>query len=484
MPGETLRNERIKKLHAYEESHELYPARVKRDAGIGMFRDSFSAFVKKKKPVSLVGRVWSIRDQGKIVFVDLRDESGGIQAVLQREGTKEFPLLKETLDRGDFLEVRGLPLTTKRGERSVAVREARIVAKSLRPLPMGWGGLENTETRLRKRYLDILVNPEERRLFEQKAVFWNSIRRTLEEEHFLEVMMPVLEPIPGGAEAEPFVTHHNALNEDMYLRISLELPLKKMLVGGIERVFEVGRIFRNEGIDWEHLQDYTQMECYAAYWDYRDMMKFVERLYQRVIKDTFGTLSLTMRGTKVKWSGAWPRVEYYNVFKKKTGIDLSLTNERELAAYAKGHGIPVKREYGLGKLIDAIYKSEVRPTLQQPIFLVHPPLILEPLAKRHAEEPEKAERFQIVAAGSELGKGFSELNDPLEERERFEEQAQLRKRGDEEAERFDEDFLEALEYGMPPAAGFGMSERLFALLADRPVREATVFPLMKPGSEN
>ncbi len=476
---EELRNERIKKLHAYEREAPPYPARVRRDMDMGEFCDSFAALVKKKKPVALVGRVWSIRMQGKIMFADLRDERGSAQAVLEESGTNRFRLVADTLDRGDFLEIRGLPFRTKRGERSIAVREARIVAKSLRPIPTERDGLADMETRLRKRYLDLLVNPEERELFKKKEIFWDAIRSALKEEEFREMFLPVLEPVPGGADAEPFVTHLNALDEDFYLRISLELPLKKMLVGGFERVFEIGRIFRNEGIDWEHLQDYTQMECYAAYWDYGIMMRFVERLYKRVIKETFGTQTLTMRGKKISWSGKWPRVEYDDAFRKGTGINLAEADERTLAAYAKKKDMPLRPGLGAGRLIDLIYKHDVRPKLVQPCFLVNPPVEIEPLAKRLADNPRNVERFQVIAAGTELGKGFSELNDPLDQRERFEEQMRLRERGDKEAQRLDEDFLEALEYGMPPAAGFGMSERLFALLADRPVREATVFPVMK-----
>lgn len=301
----------------------------------------------------------------------------------------------------------------------------------------------------------------------------------MKSEGFLEVEMPVLEPVPGGAEAEPFVTHHNALDQDFYLRISLELPLKKMLVGGFESVFEIGRIFRNEGISREHLQDYTQMECYRSYWDYREMMKFVESMYKNVIKKTFGSSVRAWEGKKVDWGKKWKTVDYYEVFKKEAGIDLSRASDAELLKKAKSVGASVRAGMGRGRVIDLIYKKTVRPKLIDPCFLINPPVEVEPLAKRLEGDPSRVERFQVLAYGTELGKGFSELNDPRDQRSRFEEQMKLRAAGDEEAQRLDEDFLEALEYGMPPAAGFGMSERLFAVLLEKPVRETVIFPLMR-----
>jgi lysyl-tRNA synthetase class 2 len=291
--------------------------------------------------------------------------------------------------------------------------------------------------------------------------------------------MPVLESVPGGAEARPFITHHNALDQDFYLRISLELPLKKMLVGGIEKVFEIGRIFRNEGIDREHLQDYTQMECYSAYENYDDMMQFVEGMYKEVIRKLFGTLKMRIQDADIDWGASWPKVDYYEVFKKETGIDLRSATESTLREKAKVCGVFIEPHFKKGRIIDLIYKKLVRPTLIQPCFLINPPVEIEPLAKRLDEDKNRVARFQILALGTELGKGFSELNDPRDQRARFEEQMKLREGGDDEAQMIDEEFIEALEYGMPPAAGFGMSERLFAVLMGRPIRETVVFPLMK-----
>ncbi len=303
---EDLIKERIKKLRAYKEVASPYPARVCRDVSLSELCSSFTKFARSEKRVHIVGRVWSVRDQGSIIFIDLRDAQGKIQLVANKAKTENFTLIQETLDRGDFVEAYGSAAVTKRGEKSLMVQRIRIITKSIRPIPDDWYGLENIETRLRKRYLDILLNQEVRELFVKKTQFWDAVRSFLKEKAFFEVEMPVLEMVPGGAETEPFITHHNALDEDFYLRISLELPLKKMLVGGIEQVFEIGRIFRNEGVDREHLQDYTQMECYAAYWDYVDMMKFTERLYKHVIKGMFGTLTIKTSGHKISWGGKWP----------------------------------------------------------------------------------------------------------------------------------------------------------------------------------
>jgi lysyl-tRNA synthetase class 2 len=474
-----LRAERLKKLERYRERFDPYPATVKRSTTIKGVLDEFSKLEESKREESVTGRLVAWRDQGKIVFGNIEDETGKIQVVLHDGETDDLDFMKTVIDIGDFVEVGGTVFVTKRGERSLQVRHIRIITKSLLPLPVTWYGLDDTETRLRKRYLDAIIRPEVKELFRKKSAFWSATRALLVSDGFFEVETPILEAVPGGAEAEPFMTHMKALDQDLSLRISLELPLKKMLVGGFDRVFEIGRIFRNEGIDKEHLQDYTQMECYAAYWDYEDMMRFVEKLYKQVIMDVFGTLSLPSGGTMIEWGNAWPKVDYYEIFKRETGVDLSTAVAEDLKKKAHDLHLDTTKVIGRGKLIDLIYKKAVRPKLVQPCFLIDPPVDVEPLAKRLTKDHDRVARFQILAAGTELGKGFSELNDPLDQRQRFEVQMSLRAAGDTEAERLDESFLEALEYGMPPAAGFGMSERLFAVLADKPVREAVFFPLMK-----
>ncbi len=474
-----LIREREKKLARYETKKDAFPASVRRTASISDLLSNFDTIASSEEKIFLVGRVYAWRDQGKIIFADVRDERGKIQAVLSEKETKEIEFIKETIDIGDFIEVKGVFFSTQRGEKSIRVEEMRIIAKTMRPIPSSWYGVTDEDIRFRKRYLDFLLNEESRDIFRKKRIFWDAVRSFLNEYGFFEVEMPVLEPVPGGAEAEPFVTHHNALDEDFYLRISLELPLKKMLVGGFDSVFEIGRIFRNEGIDREHLQDYTQMECYRAYWDYRDMMKFVEAMYKSVIKKTFGTLALQWNDSVINWDNTWPTIEYYDVFQKESGIDLKTASFETLCEKAVSLGISLEGIAGKGRVIDLIYKKTVRPKLINPCFLVNPPVEIEPLAKRMENDKGRVERFQIVAYGTELGKGFSELNDPRDQRERFEEQMRLREAGDSEAQYIDESFLEALEYGMPPAGGFGMSERLFSVVLGKPIRETVIFPLMR-----
>jgi len=481
---EDLIHDRERKLENYTHTSDPFPARVLRTEIIKSFVDKFTSFEKSKKRVIITGRIFSWRDQGKIIFANVRDESGAVQIVLnEKEMRSEFTLPKETFDIGDFVEVKGVAFKTKRGEKSVLVKKIRIIAKGLRPIPSEWFGIEDVETRLRKRYLDLLMSSEVRGLFKKKSLFWDAVRSFLKQENFLEVETPVLESIPGGAEAEPFVTHHNALDSDFYLRISLELPLKKLLVGGFEKVFEIGRVFRNEGIDKEHLQDYIQMECYWAYADYRAMMKFVEKMYKTVIRKAFGTLSFDFQEKKINWGKKWKIIDYFTIFKKETGIDLSSVTKIDLEKKAKLLGISLDGSLGKGRLIDLIYKKSVRPKLIEPCFLINPPVEIEPLAKRMEGDKNRVERFQVMAYGTELGKGFSELNNPIDQRGRFEDQMKLREAGDKEAQMIDESFLEALEYGMPPAGGFGMSERVFSVLAGLPIRETVFFPLMREGEK-
>ncbi len=483
---EDLKNERRKKLEALKaKGVNPYPARVKRGMAIAEARGKFAALAKSGKPVFLVGRITGMRDQGKVVFLDLKDESGSIQVVAKKDTLKNFDVLKAALDIGDFISVGGPLFKTQKGEESIEARSMEMAAKSLRPLPGAWQGLEDIETRLRKRYLDILANPDTKEIFKKKAIFWQTTRECLLREGFLEVETPILEAVPGGAEAEPFVTHHNALNTDFYLRISPELHLKRLLVAGFEKIFEIGRIFRNEGIDAEHLQDYTQMEMYWAYQDYRGLMSFLEKMIKKVIKATFGTYAIAHKGQKIDWGKKWKIYDYYGLFKKETGLDLHIATKEDLLKKARVLAIEhADAALGRGRLIDLIYKKTVRLKLIEPGFLVDPPVDVEPLAKRFANDSDRVERFQIVAYGTELGKGFSELNDSIDQRARFEDQMKLRAAGDTEAQMMDEEYVEAMEYGMPPAAGFAYSERLFAVLMDKPVRETVIFPLMRQKTKN
>jgi lysyl-tRNA synthetase class 2 len=474
--------ERQKKLEALKNAGiDPYPARTHRTASIADTLAQFDTLAQSGDVVSLAGRLMSIRDQGKIIFADLVDESGKVQAVLKDEVTENFDLWQAALDMGDFVSVAGPVFETKRGEKSVEVHEVQMLAKSMLPLPDKWAGLEDVEARLRERYVDLVANPDVKEMFRKKSIFWQSTREFLLATGFMEVETPILEPIAGGAEAEPFVTHHNALDTDFYLRIAPELNLKRLMVGGFEKVFEIGRIFRNEGIDAEHLQDYTQMEMYWAYQDYRGLMVFLENMIKYVIKKTFGTTVVVRKGQEVDWDQPWLVYDYYELFEQYTGLDLSVVTKDELLKKAKELGIDqADATLGRGRLIDLVYKRTVRPNLVLPGFLINPPIDIEPLAKRIAEDPNRVERFQIVAYGTELGKGFSELNDPADQEGRFADQAKLREEGDAEAQMNDDDYVNAMKYGMPPNAGFGMSERFFAVLVDKPIRETVFFPLMRP----
>lgn len=479
MALEDIRAERIKKLEALKaRGINPYPAETRRPFRVETILQDFKNF--EGSAISVVGRLTALREHGGATFGDLEDESGKIQVLLKEDILGERYELAALLDIGDFIQVEGRGITTKRGEKTIEASGIAILAKSLRPLPEKWHGLVDIEERLRRRYLDLLMDPEERELFRKKSKFWQSIRKFLLNEGFLEVETPVLEQIPGGADAEPFKTHMHALDIGLYLRISLELYQKRLLVGGYEKVFEIGRIFRNEGIDREHLQDYTQMEFYWAYANFEQGMDLVERMYREVIQETFGTTKHMAGNAEIDWGRPWKRIDYYEVFRERTGIDLGEATELALKDYAESQGIDTKKHPGRGRLIDIIYKKMVRPHFVEPAFLILPPADVSPLAKRWPGDSNRAERFQPVAGGTELGNGYSELNDPLDQRARFEEQERLRASGDTEAQRMDEDFVEALEYGMPPACGFGVSERLFSFILGKPMRELVFFPLMRP----
>ena len=460
-----------------------YPEKVARTHTNQEVLDQFDALNEAATQVSVVGRVRSLRTMGKIAFCHVEDGSGKIQAFVSLEalGEESFRLFKETVELGDFISTTGSVFLTKQDEKSIHVESWQMLSKSLLPLPTEFYGLKDEEALLRQRYLDLVMNPETRVLFVKKNAFWQTVRGFLAKRNFLEVQTPVLEHVPGGAEAEPFVTHHHALDQDFYLRISLELPLKRLLVGGYERVFEIGRVFRNEGIDREHLQEFDHIEFYSAYTDFETGCAMVEELYRDIVRAVAGeSLTTTHEGETLDWSKSFPRVDYFEAFQKETGIDLS--NEvtvETLRAKADELGIKYEPAAGKGRLIDTIYKKTVRQKLIQPCILVGHPVEVSPLAKLDPTNPRRTLRMQPIAGRSELGNGFAELNDPIDQRQRFEAQMKLRDAGDAEAQMLDEDFLQALEYGMPPAFGFGMSERLFAILMNRSVRETVIFPPMK-----
>ncbi|MBX4212244.1 lysine--tRNA ligase [Candidatus Pacearchaeota archaeon] len=437
---------------------------------------------KTKDSVKIAGRVMSIRDLGKIAFSVLDDGHGKIQLTIQETATPESAVkfFKQYIDVGDFVGVEGTVIRTERGELSVLVKKADILSKSILPLPEKWHGLQDDEERLRKRYLDILMNPQVRELFVKKSKFWQTIRHFLISREFLEVETPVLENSAGGASATPFITHHNALDIDVFLRISMgELWQKKLMVAGYPKTFEIGRQFRNEGMDAEHLQDYTQMEFYWAYANYEQGMEIVEEMYKEVAQEVFDTTKFKIGEHEFDLGKKWKTIDYAETIKKDTGINISKATEKEMEK--KIHELKMDHDQGASRvqLIDTLWKY-CRRKISGPVFLVGHPVDVSPLAKRSDSDPEKVERFQVILGGSEVGNGYSELNDPIDQEERFKEQQKMKEAGDKEAHTHDEEFVEALKYGMPPTCGFGVSERLFAFLAGKPIRETVIFPLMKP----
>jgi lysyl-tRNA synthetase class 2 len=476
-----IRKARLKKIENISGAQgTAYPASTSRTHLVKDALADFGFISKSEKEITVAGRIKSMRGHGGLTFFDVEDGTGKLQALLKENrvgGSYKFFI--DNFDVGDFIEVRGILFLTQKGQQSIEVADYKMLAKSLLPLPEKWHGVQDIELRLRQRYLDLIMDTEEREIFRKKSVFWKSIREFLEKDDFIEVDTAALEPIAGGADANPFKTHHDALGADLFLRISLELPLKKFIIGGFEKVYEIGKVFRNEGIDNEHLQDYLALEFYWAYADYKQLMNFVEKMYKHIVKETTGGLVTHYRENEIDWEKPWPRIEYFDIFKERTGLDLNDVNEKALADYAKKKGLKLDGKTGKGRLIDLIYKKEVRPTLINPCFLVNPPFQLVPLAKKDQKNQKKVQRMQPVACGTELGNGYSELNDPLEQKERFEEQMKLRKSGDKEAQMMDDEFVEALEYGMPPTAGFGLSERFFAVLMNRPIRETVFQPPMR-----
>lgn len=488
-----IRGLRIKKLALLrQEGINPYPGDSKRELSLKDAISGFESLEKGKEVKWIAGRVMSIRGQGAIIFITLNDGTASFQGLLKKDviGDRKFNFWNEVVDIGDFVEVQGTFFVTQRGEKTIEVKDWRMLSKSLRPLPEKWHGLEDEETKFRKRYLDILTDPETKKIFVEKNIFWSSFREFMVQKEFLELEMPVLESTPGGAEAEPFKTHHNALDEDFYLRISLELPLKKMLVAGYPKVFEIGRIFRNEGISATHLQDYTQLEFYWAYVDFGMLMDFIQEMYQYVIQKTFNTLELKFRDEMMDWGGTWERINYLELFQENTGIDLETATDKELKKYLDKYKVKYENFAERGRLMDLIFKDIRKKGIKwqgakpsKPFFLINQPVELEPLAKRDEKNPKIVQRMQIIAYSMELGKGFGELNDPLDQRARFEAQMKLREAGDREAQILDEDYVEAMEYGMPPCVGFGVSERLFSVLKNISVREGVIFPLMKSKGE-
>jgi len=468
-----IRLEKIKKL--IELGINPYPSKPK-----GSPIDIASARDKFTSEVEVCGRIMSIRNHGNTSFYDLVDETGKIQLWLQKENLKEEFKILDLLDMGDILYAKGVVTKTKAGEISINVSEFQLLAKSIRPLPSAWFGIKDEELRYRQRYLDILLNDDLRDIFRKKSVFWNSIREFMLQKGFLEVETPVLESKAGGADANPFITHHNALDIDLYLRISMgELWQKRLMVAGFNKTFEIGRQFRNEGISREHLQDYTQMEFYWAYANYEDSMQLVEDLYKYAAKKTFGKSKFKINKFELDLSKKWDRIDYAKTINDKIGLDISKSDDDQIREKLNNLKVEFDPKDKGGRLLDHLWKY-VRKDIKGPVFLTGHPVAVSPLAKRMEGNRNYVERYQVILAGSEMGNGYSELNDPVDQRERFEQQQKLRDEGDMEAQMLDEDFVTALEYGMPPVTGFGVSERLFSFLANLSIRETVMFPLLRP----
>jgi len=461
--------------------------------------------------VAVSGRVRAWREHGGIIFADLYDESGGVQLCFRKDKlpTSNYQLLT-FLDIGDFIGVSGELFKTKTDELTILVTDCQLLAKSLRPLPSEWYGLKDVEERYRKRYLDLLMNPEVKEVFATRTKVLTLLRRFLDEHGFSEVETPILQPIYGGASARPFTTHLEALDTDFYLRISDELYLKRLIVGGFEKVYEVSKDFRNEGIDRQHSPEFTQVEFYWAYANYEDLMALSEEMISAVIKEVKRSLKVEFAGQELDFTPPWPRVTYRDLVLEYTGIDINVVKTEEdlreaianseVASFSSRSGknrglkstssntpktglcLDLSKVVGYGPLVDTLYKGYCRPKVIQPTLLIDHPAELMPLAKRKSEDPSKIESVQLLAAGYEMFKAYSELNDPVDQRARWEEQEGLAARGLEEHETLDTDYIEALEYGMPPTAGWGMGiDRFTAILCDQhTIRDVILFPLMRP----
>jgi lysyl-tRNA synthetase class 2 len=466
-----------------------YPARVGPRESIASVRGRFSerdaeSLEKENEPVAVVGRVVALRSFGKLVFATLLENGERLQISARKaETTPECFGFVKKLDVGDFVRVVGPLWRTKSDELTVDVREVEMLAKGLRPLPEKWHGLSDVEARFRQRYLDLLVNEEARRAALLRSRIVTAMRAFLDERGFLEVETPVLQPIYGGAAARPFTTHHNAYDQTLYLRISDELYLKRLVVGGIDRVYEIGRVFRNEGVSRKHNPEFTMMECYQAYADYSDMMDLTQAMVQSIAERAIGGSRIEFGGQEIDLAGEWPRIPLRDAIARETGIDI-LEHDAlpALRAACEAKGLPPGDAPTWGRLVDDLFSEHVEPKLIQPTFITDYPVELSPLAKRSTSDPRLVERFEPFLGGMEIGNAFSELNDPDDQRERLEASRRDLDAGDEEAHPLDEDYLVALEVGLPPTGGLGIGvDRLAMVLADAPtLREVVAFPHMRP----
>lgn len=479
-----IRAERLKKLAILRErGFDPYPSTTHRTHTVEEVISQFDTLTSSSEVVTIAGRVMVIRGQGAILFSDIQDGSGKFQAVFKSDVIEAnlFTLFKDVTDNGDFIEVTGTIFATDKGQKSLLVQSWTMLSKSILPLPDKYHGLQDEEDRFRKRYLDILTNPDLRAVFARKARFWDVTRSFLKTNGFTEVETPTLEVTTGGAEARPFKTHHNDFDMDVFLRISVgELWQKRLLAAGFDKTFEIGRVYRNEGTSPEHLQEFTNMEFYYGYADYREGMRLVQEMYRTIAQEVYGTTSFTYKTHTFDLASDWVIIDYVEEIKKQTGVDVLTSTEDSLKQKLTELNV-VYDGTNRERLTDTLWKY-CRKNISGPAFLINHPKLIAPLAKS-VRGTEVTQMFQPIIGGSEVGRGYSELNDPIDQRERFETQRALIESGDEEAMMPDDEFVEMLEHGMPPTCGFGFGERLFAILENKPLREVQMFPLMRPKTE-
>lgn len=484
-----LRKIRVEKLEDLERNGiPPYPMDAKRTHAIKEALENFDKLAQELAEVILVGRIRSMRGHGGATFIDIEDGTGKIQAFLKKDGLGEkgYQFFIDHFDIGDFVEARGILFTTKRGEKTVDVSDYKMLAKSLLPLPEKWHGLQDVEERYRKRYLDLMFNADVRQKFVMRSKIIQALRDFMNASGFMEVVTPTLQPLYGGASARPFKTHMHDLDIDLYLRIAPELYLKRLLVGGFEKVYEFTTNFRNEGMDREHNPEFSVLEGYAAYRDIKWLMGFTEDIFDNLLNKVIGSTTVSYKGEEIHFKKPYARARFNDLLRKYAELDYSTQNREGFEARAKKLGIELSPGLEKPAIADEVFKKMVKPTLIEPTFVIEWPAEILPLAKRLPENPDYVSAFQFFAGGLEFDKAFSELNDPLDQAERFKAQENRRAKGDQEAQRMDEDFIEALEYGMPPAAGFGIGlDRLIMLLTDSSVlREIILFPMMKPKDKN
>jgi lysyl-tRNA synthetase class 2 len=480
---EEIRENRIEKRNKLEKlGINPYPISIKRTHKVKEILDDFDIIQKEETEVVLVGRIKTMRSHGALTFFDFEDGTGKMQAMFasDRLGENNYRFFLDNFDSGDFIEIKGVVFKTKREEKTIEGRDFKMISKSLRPLPEKWHGLKDVEERYRKRYLDLIFSPEIKNNFEIRSKIVKEIRNFLDKNDFFEVETPILQTIYGGARAKPFKTHINAFDLDVFLRISPELYLKRLIIGGFEKVYEIGRCFRNEGVDKFHNPDFTMLEFYWAYADYKELMKLTEKLIQKILKNVLGTTSIKYGEKIIDFSGRWERIEFFALLEKYTGIKYEEINENALLNKARELGIEIPKGADKANIADEIYKKYCRSKIINPTFIIHHPYGFQPLAKNI--DNDKLASFQVIVAGAEIINAFSELNDPVEQSKRFKEQERMFKGGFEEAQRSDEEFIEALEHGMPPVAGFGLGiDRFVSIITNsNSLREVILFPLMKP----